>query len=135
MEDGGRIVRFAHSKPGPRRVPEAFAPDLRPGADAHVYCKGCGQPLESHARLAGRGIRVTIMMCDACRVAHGHDLVPAPGSPTFCYRCGGPDELIVVADPLPATYHVCPRCLPERAARYRRGDFDSPHPGWSGGNQ
>jgi NMD protein affecting ribosome stability and mRNA decay len=113
-------------KPHEQRVQEGFAPDPRPGADALLYCKGCGQPLNERRKSAGTRHNVTVMMCDSCREIHGNDLAPSPGSPTFCYRCGGPDELFVTNDTWPATYHVCPRCLPERAARYRAGDFEQP---------
>lgn len=111
-----------------QRVPEGFEPDARPGADAYVYCKGCGKPLESRDRLTrGRAV-VDVMMCEACREVHGHPLVPTPGSPTFCYRCGGPEEVFVEPGTSPAIRHICPRCLPARAARYRAGDFAEPVP-------
>jgi hypothetical protein len=109
-----------------RSIPEVFAPDTRPGADAFVYCKGCGHPLEGHARRVERREVVTVMMCEACCQIHGHQLVPAPGAPSYCYRCGGPDEIFVTSGVSPSTYHVCPRCVPDRAARYRAGNFDAP---------
>src|SRR5947209_3377511 len=109
-----------------RREPEVFAVDVRPGANAHVYCKGCGKPLESRARVSQPRAVVSAMMCEPCQEEHGHALIPKSGSPTFCYRCGGPDELFVSLDTSPITYHVCPRCVPDRAARYRAGDFETP---------
>ncbi len=109
-----------------QRLPEVFADDTRPGADGFVYCKGCGQPLESRARIAQRKSVVSVMMCETCQATHGHELMPTQGAPTFCYRCGGPDELFIQSGISPVTYHVCPRCLPERAARYRAQDFEAP---------
>lgn len=110
----------------PRSEPDVFAPDTRPGADAFVYCKGCGTQLESRARLTKPKAVVDTMMCEKCIEIHGHPLMPKPGSPTFCYRCGGPEETFEAPGISPAIYHLCPRCLPERAARYRSGDFETP---------
>jgi hypothetical protein len=110
----------------PRSAPDVFAPDTRPGADEFVYCKGCGQPLESRARLSKPKVVVDTMMCEACREVHGHALMPSPGSPTHCYRCGGLEEIFEGPGISPVIYHVCPRCLPERVARYRKGDFETP---------
>jgi hypothetical protein len=109
-----------------RREPEGFAADPRPGANQFVYCKGCGEVLEGRAPITRRSKVVQFMMCEACRTLHGHPLAPAPGSPSFCYRCGGPDELFVSTESSPATYRVCPRCAPARAARYRAQDFEPP---------
>jgi hypothetical protein len=127
-------MNFAKGRPSPRRVPEIFADDPRPGAKAYVYCKGCGSPLESRDRFSRSRPTVTVMMCDACRERYGHDLIPTSGSATFCYRCGGPDEIFVSNDIWPETHHVCPRCLPARAARYRSGNFapPEPEPSWPG---
>lgn len=120
-------MRFSNSsRPASRRVPEIFSEDARPGASDFVYCKGCGQPLERRDRFSRSRPVVTVMMCDPCRELHGHDLIPMSGSATFCYRCGGPDEVFVTTGLWPETHHVCPRCLPERAARYRSGDFEPP---------
>lgn len=110
----------------PQREREAFAPDSRPDADSYVYCKGCGQQLESRARLTKPKAVVDTMMCEACREMHGHSLMPTPGSPTYCYRCGTLEQSFVAPGTSPATYHVCPRCLPDRAARYGMGDFEPP---------
>ena len=121
-------MNFSNGRRLPRRTPEIFADDPRPGASGYVYCKGCGTPLESRDRFSRSRPVVTVMMCDACRVVHGHDLIPKSGSDTFCYRCGGPDEIFVTTGIAPETHHVCPRCLPERAARYRQGDFVPPVP-------
>jgi hypothetical protein len=66
------------------------------------------------------------MMCESCRNLHSHQLVPTPGSPSFCYRCGEPDAVFVEKGFSPATYRICPRCLPDRAARYRAGNFAVP---------
>lgn len=110
----------------PRSEPEVFAPDTRPGADNFVYCKGCGTQLEGRARLSKPKAVVDTMMCEACVEKHGHPLMPSPGSPTFCYRCGGAEEVYEAPGISPAIYHICSRCLPERAARYRKGDFETP---------
>jgi len=92
-------------------LPEVFAPDDRPGADTQVYCKGCGRPLEGSARhLPGR-TPMTVMMCSSCQQCHGHALIPVPGAPSFCYRCGGQDALFVAPGISPATFHICPRCV------------------------
>jgi hypothetical protein len=114
-----------HISSSRRRTPEVFAPDSRPGADAFVYCKGCGAPLEGEARHVGYKHVVNVMMCEPCRQIHGHQLIPASGTASYCYRCGGPDEIFVGHGIAPATYHVCPRCVPDRAARYRAGNFDA----------
>jgi hypothetical protein len=111
-----------------QRVPLSFEPDERPGADLHVYCKGCGAPLEGELRHMPARTRVTIMMCEPCRKVHKHELIPTSGSPTFCYRCGEPDEIFVEQAVSPITHHVCPRCVPERAARYRSGKFTPAEP-------
>ena len=116
-------MRFGSRGASPRRTPELFTDDPRPGANGFVYCKGCGQPLESRDRFTNSRPVVTVMMCDSCREAHGHDLIPISGSATFCYRCGGPDEIFITPGMSPITHHVCPRCLPERAARFRDGNF------------
>jgi hypothetical protein len=107
-----------------QRVPEVFAPDDRAGADAFVYCKGCGTQLGGHPRHMSGRTPVTVMMCDDCREKYGHDLIPPADVSTFCYRCGGKDEIFISRGQAPITYHVCPRCVPDRAARYRAGDFE-----------
>jgi hypothetical protein len=109
-----------------QREPEIFVPDTRPEGDEYVYCKGCGKRLESRARLAKPRAVVDTMMCESCIEIHGHQLMPKPGSPTFCYRCGTEEEIFVAPGVSPATYHVCSRCLPDRADRYRSGDFEIP---------
>lgn len=119
-------MTYSYGSSLPRRVPEIFVDDPRPGASGYVYCKGCGTPLESRDRFSRSKQAVSVMMCDRCRERHGHDLIPTPGSATFCYRCGGPDEIFITTDFSPVTHHVCPRCLPERAARYRSGNFAPP---------
>jgi len=117
----------AISRNYPHREPEAFAPDMRPGADAYVYCKGCGAPLEERSRLSKPRAVVDVMMCEACQEKHGHCLMPVSGAPTYCYRCGTLEEVFVEPGQSPITRHVCPRCLPDRVARYRAGDFEEPH--------
>ena len=93
--------------------------------EAYVYCKGCDTQLESRSRLSKPRTVVNSMMCEACREKHGHALMPAPGEPTYCYRCGTLEEVFVTPGIAPATYHICPQCLPDRYARYSAGDFDS----------
>src|SRR5690242_3147255 len=100
--------------------------EARPAADEWVYCKGCGTPLELRSRLARPKAQVNTMMCESCIEIHGHPLVPKPGAPTFCYRCGGPEEVFEAPGISPAIYHICPRCLPDRYERYSRGDFEAP---------
>src|SRR3954447_23348041 len=109
-------------------IPMQFEPDPRPGADAHVYCKGCGHPLDGELRHQPSRVQVTTMMCEACREIHGHALIPKPGTRSFCYRCGAEDEIFIERGTWPMTHHVCPRCHPARADRYRAGNFTAPEP-------
>jgi hypothetical protein len=106
-----------------QRIPMVFEPDLRPDADSFVYCKGCGHPLSGEPRRQQPRVPVAVMMCEPCRQRHGHALIPRPGAPSFCYRCGAQDEIFIEGGMAPVTHHVCPRCVPERAARYRGGNF------------
>lgn len=105
---------------------QSEAPVQTADPEAFVYCKGCGQPLESRARLQKPRPVVDTMMCASCQEIHGHRLVPTSGAPTFCYRCGTREEVFVAPGTSPATYYVCPRCLPDRAERYAAGDFETP---------
>jgi hypothetical protein len=106
------------------REPDVAAAEDRP--DAYVYCKGCGKPLESRARLAKPRAVVDAMMCQACQQEHGHALMPSSGSPTFCYRCGRREEVFVEPGTPSVTHYICPHCLADRAARYAAGDFTEP---------
>ena len=106
-----------------QRVPEVFAADARPGADAFVYCKGCGAALVDQPRHQERRVAVTTMMCDARQKRHGHVLIPGSGAPTFCFRCGRPDVIVVEKGFSPTIHHLFPRCVPDRYARYRAGNF------------
>ena len=118
------------SKNRTERETDAVAAGSRADGDSYVYCKGCGTPLESRARLTKPRAVVDVMMCESCQQIHGHPLMPTPGAPTFCYRCGGPEEVFIEPSPTtPVTHHICPRCLPERHARFRAGDFAEPQPG------
>jgi hypothetical protein len=99
--------------------------ETRP-ADAYVYCKGCGTQLESRSKLQKPRVVVEYMMCEPCREKHGHALMPMPGSPTFCYRCGQEEEIFTEPSTTPITHHLCTHCLSERAERYRQGDFAAP---------
>src|SRR5947209_4117834 len=99
------------------REQEVFAEDKRPGASSFVYCKGCGAQLESRERLSKPRPVVEVMMCESCQAEHGHALMPSPGAPTFCYRCGRPEEVFIEPGTTPVTHHICPLCLPDRAAR------------------
>jgi hypothetical protein len=112
----------------PPRVPQVFEPDLRPDADSFVYCKGCGEALPGEARHQPPRVKVVVMMCAGCRAIHSHPLIPRPGAPSFCYRCGTRDEILVERGTWPVTHHVCPRCLPTKAARYRAGNFQHVDP-------
>jgi hypothetical protein len=108
----------------PPRVPAEFEPDLRPDADSFVYCKGCGEALLGEARHQPARVKVVVMMCEGCQEIHGHALIPRSGAPSFCYRCGTRDEVFVESGTWPVTHHVCARCLPEKAERYRAGNFE-----------
>src|SRR5437588_780617 len=90
----------------------------QPGGRSQVE-RADGQPRHMSGRTP-----VTVMMCDDCRERYGHDLMPAAGAPSFCYRCGTRDEVFISEGQSPITYHVCPRCVPDRAARYRAGQFE-----------
>jgi hypothetical protein len=109
-----------------QRVVEVFAADTRPGADNFVYCKGCGVSLSGQARRQQSRVAVTVMMCEECQTRHGHALIPESGAPSFCYRCGGPDTIVIEKGYSPVIHHLCPRCVPDRLARYRAGDFSQP---------
>ncbi len=122
----GRFVVSA-SRNRADREPQTFAADTRPGADTYVYCKGCGTPLESRARLTKPRAVVDVMMCTSCQEIHGHSLMPSPGAPTFCYRCGRSEDVFIEPSPTtPVTHHICPHCLPDRHARFSAGDFADP---------
>jgi len=111
----------------PAKVREGdTAVETAPATEQFVYCKGCGKQLESRARLSKPRVVVNSMMCEACTEKHGHALMPAPGEPTYCYRCGSLEEVFVTPGISPATYHICPTCLPDRYARYQAGDFETP---------
>jgi hypothetical protein len=110
------------------RVPTVFAPDTRAGADAFVYCKGCGHQLAGELRHQERREVINVMMCESCRQLHGHQLAPPVGAPSFCYRCGSQEEIFIEQEFAPVTHHLCPRCMPDRVARYRAGDFIAPAP-------
>src|SRR5438270_10041194 len=66
--------------PRSRPEPEIFATDMRPGADAFVYCKGCGVSLPGQARYQRAKAAITTMMCEECQIRHGHALMPMPGT-------------------------------------------------------
>ncbi|GAC1520252.1 MAG: hypothetical protein NVS2B16_27190 [Chloroflexota bacterium] len=112
--------------PRAQRIPEVFTADERPGADVRVYCKGCGVALTGEVRHQKPKVAVTVMMCEDCQTQHGHALMPLPGAPSFCYRCGEPDTLVVEEGFSPVTHRLCPRCVPERLARYSAGNFRTP---------
>ncbi len=99
-----------------------------PEGELFVYCKGCGKQLESRARLSKPKPVVDRMMCEECTRVHGHPLIPQPGAPTFCYRCGRREDTFIAPGISPTTHHVCPNCLPARHHRYGEGDFEEPPP-------
>jgi len=101
---------------------EAFAPDARPEAANFVYCVGCGKQLgQKSGLLRVRGAAINIY-CDKCEGrdtnAWGED---API--TYCFRCGTQHIRYIEAEPYRTIHAICPRCRPERAARYAAGDF------------
>jgi hypothetical protein len=105
---------------------EQIVQETRPSEDSFVYCKGCGTQLESRSKLQKPRAVVEYMMCEPCRKRHGHKLMPSPGSPTYCFRCGRKEEIFIEPSISPITHHLCVHCLPERAERYRSGDFAPP---------
>jgi len=71
--------------------------------------------------LRGRGSAINIY-CDKCQ---GRD-VDAWGEDapiTFCFRCGTKHVRYIETEPYRTIHAICPRCRPERAARYAAGDF------------
>ncbi|HZS94659.1 MAG TPA: hypothetical protein VFA78_07670 [Chloroflexota bacterium] len=117
--DRGRII------PTTRNAQTATEAAPETPTERTVYCKGCGAPLETRSRTERSRQPVEFMMCEPCRAEHGHALMPRPGAPTYCYRCGHLEEIFESGGISPAIYHVCPVCLPERIERYSAGDFDS----------
>lgn len=105
---------------------EQIVRESRPSGDSFVYCKGCGKQLESRSKLQKPRVVVEYMMCEQCRDEHRHALMPSPGPPTYCYRCGKKEEIFIEPGISPITHHVCVDCLPERAQRYLAGDFAPP---------
>ena len=115
---------MATSKTRSQREADTAVVDGAP--ELFVYCKGCGTQLQSRTKLSKPNAAEIVMMCPSCRETHGHSLMPTPGSPTYCYRCGGLEDIFIEPGASPATHHVCPTCLPDRAARYGAGDFVEP---------
>jgi hypothetical protein len=105
---------------------EKIVRETRSSDDSFVYCKGCGGQVESRSKLQRPCVVVEYMMCESCRERHGHALIPSPGAPTYCFRCGRKEEIFIEPSVSPITHHVCVRCLPEQAQRYRSGDFAPP---------
>ncbi len=91
---------------------EQIVRETRPSEDSFVYCKGCGTQLESRSKLQKPRAVVEYMMCEPCRERHGHALMPSPGSPTYCFRCGRKEEIFVEPSISPITHHLCVHCLP-----------------------
>ena|SRR5579884_3167461 len=118
--------RVSVSKNRPQGEGDTVVTETRPDVEAYIYCKGCGTPLGPRSKLSRPSAAVIVMMCETCQGIHGHSLMPRPGAPTFCFRCGTEEEVFVEPGTSPATHHVCPQCLPDRAARYRAGDFVEP---------
>jgi len=101
---------------------EPFAPDSRPDAASFVYCVGCGKQLgQKSGLLRVRGAAINIY-CSDCQgrdaKAWGED---API--THCFRCGTQHIRYIETEPYRTIHSICPRCRPERAARYAAGDF------------
>src|SRR5581483_4276531 len=96
---------------------EAFAPDGRPDAANFVYCVGCGKQLaQKSGLLRVRGAAINIY-CPKCEGKHGSDWgEDAPDS--YCFRCGTKHVRFIEAEPYRTIHSICPRCRPERAARY-----------------
>jgi hypothetical protein len=109
-----------------RRDTQSTVVENRPEPNAYVYCKGCGAQLEDRSRLQRPKVMIEAMMCEPCQSQHNHALMPSPGSPTYCYRCGTLEEIVMEPSTTPITHHVCPACLPDRLERYRAGDFAPP---------
>ncbi|HZT95912.1 MAG TPA: hypothetical protein VFB34_03645 [Chloroflexota bacterium] len=101
---------------------EPFAPDARPDAASFVYCVGCGKPLGARTGLLrGRGSAINIY-CEKC-TGRDVDAWGEDAPETFCFRCGTNHVRYIEEEPYRTLHSICPRCRPERAARYSAGDF------------
>lgn len=101
---------------------EPFTADNRPDAASFVYCVGCGKQLGQRSgllRVRGAAINIYCSDCGGRDVnAWGED---API--TYCFRCGTQHIRYIELEPYRTIHAICPRCRPERAARYAAGDF------------
>ena len=101
---------------------EPFAPDARPDAASFVYCVGCGKQLGARSGLLrGRGASINIY-CEDCS-DRDQDAWGETAPATFCFRCGTQHIRYIELEPYRTIHSICPRCRPERAARYEAGDF------------
>ncbi len=101
---------------------EPFAPDARPDAASFVYCVGCGKQLGARSGLLrGRGASINIY-CEDCS-GRDQDAWGETAPATFCFRCGTQHIRFIEMEPYRTIHSICPRCRPERAARYEAGDF------------
>jgi|SRR5579872_1241217 len=101
---------------------EAFAPDSRPEAANFVYCVGCGKQLAQKSgllRVRGAAINIYCSKCEGRDVDAWGESAPI----TYCFRCGSKHVRYIEAEPYRTIHSICPRCRPERAARYASGDF------------
>jgi hypothetical protein len=102
---------------------EAFAADERPEAANFVYCVGCGKQLaQKSGLLRVRGAAINIY-CDDCEGKRDVDAWGEDAPITFCFRCGTQHIRYIETEPYRTIHAICPRCRPERAARYEAGDF------------
>lgn len=102
---------------------EPFAVDSRPDAASFVYCVGCGKQLaQKSGLLRVRGAAITIY-CEECEAKRDADAWGEAAPITFCFRCGTQHIRYIEAEPYRTIHSICPRCRPERAARYEAGDF------------
>jgi ribosomal protein S27E len=100
---------------------EPFAPET-PEASTFVYCVGCGAPLgQRTGLLRGRGAAITTY-CTDCQ-GRDDNVFGEAAPATHCFRCGTLHIRYVEEEPYRTIHSICPRCRPERAARYAAGDF------------
>jgi hypothetical protein len=108
------------------RHTESYPPEEQT-PESYVYCVGCGRVLGKRSLLLrGRPHPITTY-CKECE-GRNVDSGGENGPPTYCFRCGAQHVRYIEAEPYRTIHSICPRCWPERAARYARGDFSIVEP-------
>ena len=105
-----------------RAVNEPFTEDSRPDAASFVYCVGCGEQLAQRSgllRVRGQAINIYCPKCEGRDANAWGEEAPL----SYCFRCGTRHIRYIETEPYRTMHSICPRCRPERAARYAAGDF------------